>query len=153
MSFRELRSSLSGVHRVRILPLRLPLVRSIIGQWVVQTLTCSLAFRRCLVYPLRHISLPRNSSHSRCPARRGRWCLDLLFNHNDQSPNQPMKPTAPIPMQPRPVCHDTLPWLISFSLEKNGFSDSKSEIPRGKGVVSVQEDPSPKLIRVLRIFH
>src|SRR5438034_4692385 len=33
------------------------------------------------------------------------------------TPNQSMKPTAPLRKHSQCVCHDTLPWLISFSLD------------------------------------
>jgi hypothetical protein len=33
-----------------------------------------------------------------------------------QASNTSMKPTAPIAIQLQCVCHDTVPWLISFSL-------------------------------------
>jgi hypothetical protein len=32
--------------------------------------------------------------------------------------NQSMKPTAPLQCDGQRVCHDTLPWLISFSLDE-----------------------------------
>src|SRR5438132_14062275 len=42
--------------------------------------------------------------------------------------NQSMKPTAPIAIQLQCVCHDTLPWLISFSLDH--MNQFRSMLPR-----------------------
>src|SRR5262245_5023554 len=43
--------------------------------------------------------------------------------------NRSMKPTAPPKYAPC-VCHDTLPWLIFFSLDANALSQWQSETSR-----------------------
>jgi hypothetical protein len=39
-----------------------------------------------------------------------------ILNIGSKKPNQSMKPNGPIAKSLHRVCHDTLPWLISFSL-------------------------------------
>jgi hypothetical protein len=43
-------------------------------------------------------------------------------------PNQSMQANSPIAVQLQSVCHDTLPWLISFSLGVIGTRYAKATI-------------------------
>jgi len=45
--------------------------------------------------------------------------LEACHNQDqDEQPNQSMKPTAKFAKQLQRVCHGTLPWLISVSLDR-----------------------------------
>ena len=50
---------------------------------------------------------------------RGHWTLVRWSSSEQphQRSNQSMKPRTPIALQVQRVCHATLPWLISFSLD------------------------------------